>query len=307
MKADERLYIADVDGERLDRFLTRQVEDLSRSHLQKWIESGKVAVNGKTRKANYKLRAQDVVAVAIVPARPVEIAPESIGLDVLYEDAQMIVLNKPRGMVVHPAAGHCSGTLVNALLAHCADLSGINGELRPGIVHRLDKDTSGVMLAAKTDLAHVSLARQIKDKAAQRSYLAIVHGNLKEENGVITGNIGRHAADRKKMAVVATGGKEATTLFRVLERFGAYTLVACTLRTGRTHQIRVHMTHIGHPLVGDPKYGAYRSPFAIAGQALHSASLRFTHPVSGEVMAFEAPLPDDMQKILTHLRVRGKK
>lgn len=304
MSQDERRYVADAEGERLDRFLTRQEAALSRSHLQKWIEDGRVTVGGKARKANYKLRLGDAVEVDVPEAKPVEIAPEAIELDILYEDAHLIVVNKRRGMVVHPAAGHYSGTLVNALLAHCTDLSGINGELRPGIVHRLDKDTSGVMLAAKSDTAHVSLAQQIKDKTAERTYLAIVHGNLKEESGVIEGNIGRHAADRKKMAVVASGGKPATTLFRVLERFGAYTLVECRLRTGRTHQIRVHMTQIGHPLVGDPKYGAIRSPFSIAGQALHSASLCFSHPVTGAPMAFEAPLPEDMKQILTRLRAR---
>lgn len=307
MSQGERRYVADADGERLDRFLTRREEGLSRSHLQKWIEAGRVSVGGKARKANYKLRQGDEVLVDEPPAQPVEIAPEAIPLDVLYEDGHLIVVNKRRGMVVHPAAGNFSGTLVNALLAHCADLSGINGELRPGIVHRLDKDTSGVMLAAKSDAAHVSLAQQIKDKAAQRTYLAIVHGNLREENGVVEGNIGRDASDRKKMAVVASGGKPATTLFRVLERFGAYTLVECRLLTGRTHQIRVHMTRIGHPLVGDPKYGAQRSPFSITGQALHSASLRFAHPITGAAMAFEAPLPEDMQRILLRLRARGVK
>jgi 23S rRNA pseudouridine1911/1915/1917 synthase len=207
-------------------------------------------------------------------------------------------------MVVHPAAGVFSGTLVNALMHHCTDLSGINGELRPGIVHRLDKDTSGVMVAAKSDKAHLSLAQQIKDKTAHRIYQAIVYGNIKEEAGIIKGDIGRHPVDRKKMAIVQDG-KSAVTHFKVLERFGEYTLVECALETGRTHQIRVHMTHIGHPLVGDPKYGTNgkrKDNFSIQGQALHSMSLELDHPVTGERMTFNTELPEDMQKILRYLR-----
>jgi 23S rRNA pseudouridine1911/1915/1917 synthase len=205
-------------------------------------------------------------------------------------------------MVVHPAAGNYHGTLVNALLMHCQDLSGINGVARPGIVHRLDKDTSGVMVVAKTDQAHVSLAQQIKERSASRRYLAIVHGNIKEDTGVIDAPIGRHPIDRKRMAVVFTHSKPAVTKFGVLERFGNYTLVQCKLQTGRTHQIRVHMAYIGHPVVGDPKYGPARREFAIAGQALHSAELTFTHPATGQVMHFTAPLPMDMQQILASLR-----
>lgn len=297
-------YEAVKSGERLDVFLTEQNQDFSRSHVQKLIADGKVMVNGQQRKANFKLTAGDEITLEIPEAVEVEILPEDIPLDILYEDKDIIVINKARGMVVHPAAGVFSGTLVNALMHHCTDLSGINGELRPGIVHRLDKDTSGVMVAAKSDKAHLSLAQQIKDKTAHRIYQAIVYGNIKEEAGIIKGDIGRHPVDRKKMAIVQDG-KSAVTHFKVLERFGEYTLVECALETGRTHQIRVHMTHIGHPLVGDPKYGTNgkrKDNFSIQGQALHSMSLELDHPVTGERMTFNTELPEDMQKILRYLR-----
>lgn len=297
-------YEAVNSGERLDVFLTEQNQDFSRSHVQKLIADGKVMVNGQQRKANFKLTAGDEITLEIPEAVEAEILPEDIPLDILYEDKDIIVINKARGMVVHPAAGVFSGTLVNALMHHCTDLSGINGELRPGIVHRLDKDTSGVMVAAKSDKAHLSLAQQIKDKTAHRIYQAIVYGNIKEEAGIIRGDIGRHPVDRKKMAIVQDG-KSAVTHFKVLERFGEYTLVECALETGRTHQIRVHMTHIGHPLVGDPKYGTNgkrKDNFSIQGQALHSMSLELDHPVTGERMTFNTELPEDMQKILRYLR-----
>lgn len=297
-------YEAVNSGERLDVFLTEQNQDFSRSHVQKLIADGKVMVNGQQRKANFKLTAGDEITLEIPEAVEAEILPEDIPLDILYEDKDIIVINKARGMVVHPAAGVFSGTLVNALMHHCTDLSGINGELRPGIVHRLDKDTSGVMVAAKSDKAHLSLAQQIKDKTAHRIYQAIVYGNIKEEAGIIKGDIGRHPVDRKKMAIVQDG-KSAVTHFKVLERFGEYTLVECALETGRTHQIRVHMTHIGHPLVGDPKYGKNgkrKDNFSIQGQALHSMSLELDHPVTGERMTFNTELPEDMQKILRYLR-----
>ncbi|MCI7477943.1 MAG: RluA family pseudouridine synthase [Selenomonadales bacterium] len=297
-------YEAVNSGERLDVFLTEQNQDFSRSHVQKLIADGKVMVNGQQRKANFKLTAGDEITLEIPEAVEAEILPEDIPLDILYEDKDLIVINKARGMVVHPAAGVFSGTLVNALMHHCTDLSGINGELRPGIVHRLDKDTSGVMVAAKSDKAHLSLAQQIKDKTAHRIYQAIVYGNIKEEAGIIKGDIGRHPVDRKKMAIVQDG-KSAVTHFKVLERFGEYTLVECALETGRTHQIRVHMTHIGHPLVGDPKYGTNgkrKDNFSIQGQALHSMSLELDHPVTGERMTFNTELPEDMQKILRYLR-----
>ena len=297
-------YEAVNSGERLEVFLTEQNQDFSRSHVQKLIADGKVMVNGQQRKANFKLTAGDEITLEIPEAVEAEILPEDIPLDILYEDKDIIVINKARGMVVHPAAGVFSGTLVNALMHHCTALSGINGELRPGIVHRLDKDTSGVMVAAKSDKAHLSLAQQIKDKTAHRIYQAIVYGNIKEEAGIIKGDIGRHPVDRKKMAIVQDG-KSAVTHFKVLERFGEYTLVECALETGRTHQIRVHMTHIGHPLVGDPKYGTNgkrKDNFSIQGQALHSMSLELDHPVTGERMTFNTELPEDMQKILRYLR-----
>ena len=297
-------FVAGEDSGRLDVFLAKKYSDLSRSHLQKLIAAGEVLVDGRTRRANYRLSAGETVAVSIPEPEPVDIKPEPIPLDILYEDSDIIVINKPRGMVVHPAAGVTSGTLVNALLAHCHDLSGINGAVRPGIVHRLDKDTSGVMVAAKNDAAHLSLAEQIKNKTAHRVYQAVVFGNIKEESGTINGDIGRNPADRQKMAIVAVNGKPATTNFRVLERFGKYTLVECRLLTGRTHQIRVHMTSIGHPLVGDPKYGQGKSPFRIDGQALHSLTLTLVHPRTGEEMNFDAPLPEDMTKILSALRGR---
>ena len=302
----ETIFAADKDGERLDVFLVRQQPELSRAHVQKLIASGEVLVDGRARKANFKLKAGASVSFKLPEAAPIEVKPEDIPLDILYEDEDIIVVNKSRGMVVHPAAGVDSGTLVNALLFHCHDLSGINGEIRPGIVHRLDKDTSGVMVAAKNDKAHLNLAEQIGMKTAHRSYLAVVHGNIKEEAGIIKGDIGRHPTDRKRMAIVQENGKPAVTHFKVLERFGDYTLVECRLETGRTHQIRVHMTSIGHPLVNDPKYGRCKSPFGIKGQALHSRQLTLKHPATGEEMTFEAPLPEDMEKILAALRNRRK-
>ena len=296
------VFTADRTDERLDLFLVRRLPDLSRSYAQRLIADGQVTVDGTARKANYKLRGGEEIVCTMPPAEEIEICAEDIPLDILYEDADIIVVNKARGMVVHPAAGIYTGTLVNALLWHCHDLSGINGALRPGIVHRLDKDTSGVMVAAKNDMAHHYLARQIRDKDARREYRAIVHGNIVPRAGVITGDIGRHPTDRKKMAIVRENGKPATTHFEVLERFGDYTFVACRLETGRTHQIRVHMTSIGHPLVGDTKYTAKKNPFAITGQALHSLTLTLTHPRTQEEMTFTAPLPADMEEILHTLR-----
>ena len=295
-------YTAERDGERLDVFLARLDETLSRSYIQKLIADGCVTVGNGKAKASYRLTAGETVTVDVPEPEATDVAPEDIPLDILYEDEDVIVVNTVRGMVVHPAAGVYHGTLVNALLAHCKDLSGVNGALRPGIVHRLDKDTSGVMIAAKNDAAHHSLAEQIQTKTASRVYWAIVTGNITEAEGVIHGAIGRSPKDRQKMAVVRENGKDATTKFRVLERFGAYTLVECRLLTGRTHQIRVHMAYIGHPVAGDPKYGAKKCPFAIDGQALHSKTLTFTHPRTGEQMTFEAPLPEDMQAILHELR-----
>ena len=300
---DVLLIDEEARGRRLDVFLAGREKELSRSHIQKLIEGGAVLVNGRAVKANYKLRTGDSVEIHVPEAQAWKILPEAIPLDVLYEDEDIIVINKARGMVVHPAAGVSSGTLVNALLHHCKDLSGINGVIRPGIVHRLDKDTSGVMVAAKNDAAHVDLAEQIRLKTAHRIYQALVLGTIAEGKGVIRAPIGRHPTERKKMAVVPNG-KEATTHFRVLERFSSYTFVECRLQTGRTHQIRVHMAYIGHPLLGDPKYGK-KSPFAIEGQALHSAELMLTHPRTKERLRFAAAMPADMEEILRTLRRRG--
>ncbi len=294
---------ADGSAQRLDLFLIERLEG-SRNHWQRAIERGAVTVNGLVTKNNCKLHAGDCIIVDEPAPEPMFAQPEDIPLDILYEDADMIVVNKARGMVVHPAQYSNYGTLVNALLFHCKDLSGINGVMRPGIVHRLDKDTSGVMVAAKNDRAHVSLATQIREKSARRVYEAIVHGQVKLEAGIINGAIGRSPFDRKKMAVVE-GGKPATTDFKVLERFDRYTLVECRLRTGRTHQIRVHMTAMGYPLLGDMVYGCRRNEFGMVGQALHSRELTLVHPSTGEAMKFEAPLPEDMQSILNTLRGDG--
>lgn len=286
---------------RLDIYLGDKLPEHSRSHLQKIIDDGLVTVDGKIVKASFKLRGGESIAVADIIPVETEYLPEDLPLNIIYEDADIIVVNKARGMTVHPAETVRSGTLVNALLFHCRDLSGINGVKRPGIVHRLDKDTSGVMVVAKNDAAHVNLAAQIKDKVATRKYLAIVHGVIDDNAGVITGAIGRDKSDRKKMAIVSDG-KPAVTEFRVLERFSNYTFVECRLKTGRTHQIRVHMTTIGHPLVGDTKYTARKNTFDISGQALHSHELSLIHPTTNERMNFIAPLPDDMTNILLQLR-----
>ncbi|MGI6091375.1 MAG: RluA family pseudouridine synthase [Veillonellaceae bacterium] len=291
---------------RLDVYLSNQMEGTSRSFIQKLIASSQITVNDKSVKANYKLTPNDIIKVHVPPPQILELVPEDIPLDIIYEDQYIIVINKPRGMVVHPAAGNYHGTLVNALLKHCGDLSGINGVIRPGIVHRLDKDTSGVMVAAKNDQAHVSLAQQIKNRTASRRYIAIVHGNVQADDGVINAPIGRHPIDRKKMAVTFSNSKDAITKFHVLKRFGDYTLIECKLLTGRTHQIRVHMTHIGHPLVGDPKYGPNRSHFNISGQALHSADLTLEHPETSQQMTFSATLPKDMKDILKVLNNKSR-
>ena len=287
--------------QRLDLWLNEQLADKSRSHVQKLIADGLVTVDGARVKASHKLTGGEVVHVEEVAAVEVEYLPENLPLDILYEDADLIVVNKARGMTVHPAETVTHGTLVNALLYHCKDLSGINGVKRPGIVHRLDKDTSGVMVVAKTDAAHISLAAQIKNKTATRTYLAIVHGVLTDNVGIVTGAIGRDKVDRKKMAIVPDG-KPAVTEFKVLERFDKFTYIECKLQTGRTHQIRVHMAAIGHPLLGDTKYTARKNPFDIGGQALHSHTLTLIHPVTGGLMTFTAPLPADMKNILYRLR-----
>lgn len=291
---------AEDAGTRADVFLAAKL-GVSRSNMQKLLEDGRVKRGEKIIKANYKVRAGEMFVVDIPEPEPIEAVPENIPLDIIYEDDDVVVLNKARGMVVHPAPGNYTGTLVNALLYHCSNLSGINSAIRPGIVHRLDKDTSGIMIVAKNDAAHISLSQQIQSKTAVRTYLAVVRGNIKTDSGTIETQIARDKTDRKKMAVVKEGGRDAITDYEVLERFGKYTLVRCKLRTGRTHQIRVHMEYLGYPLVGDPKYSPMKTPFGIKGQALHSHTLEFTHPRTGKRMKFEAPLPEDMHKIITRL------
>ena len=303
--SDEReiLIITENEaGQRADVALAGMLE-LTRSNMQKLLDEGRAVKGTKVIKSNYKLKLGDEIIVTLPEPQPLDVQPENIPLDIIYEDEDVVVVNKARGMVVHPAAGNYSGTLVNALLYHCKNLSGINGVIRPGIVHRLDKDTSGIMICAKNDAAHVSLSEQIQSKTAQRTYLAVVRGNLKTDSGVIETQIARDKDDRKKMAVVKEGGRNAVTEYEVVERFGKYTIVKCKLKTGRTHQIRVHMEYLGYPLVGDPKYSPMKTPFSINGQALHSLTLAFDHPRTGERMEFEAKLPEDLHKVVTRLRL----
>jgi len=288
------------EGKRIDVFLAAEL-DYTRSYIKKLIVDGLVFVNGKTVKPSYKVKENDEVVVNIPEAEKIDVLPENIPLDILYEDDDIIVINKPQGMVVHPAPGNYSGTLVNALLYHCKNLSGINGILRPGIVHRLDKDTSGVMVVAKNDKAHISLSNQIKERSVFKKYVAIVEGVIKDEEGKIEAPIGRHPVDRKKMAVIEDG-RYALTLYKVLERFKENTLVEAVIKTGRTHQIRVHMAYIGHPIVGDHVYGFKRQKFKLEGQALHSSVLGFMHPTKGVYMEFEAPLPEYFKKLIEILR-----
>ena len=299
----ERIIITENEaGMRADVALAQLLE-ITRSNMQKLLEEGRAVRGQKVIKSNYRVKAGEEILVNLPEPQPLDVQPEDIPLDIIYEDDDVVVVNKARGMVVHPAAGNYNGTLVNALLYHCKNLSGINGVIRPGIVHRLDKDTSGIMICAKNDSAHLSLSEQIQSKTAQRTYLAVVRGNVKNDSGIIETQIARDKNDRKKMAVVTEGGRQAITEYEVAERFGKYTVVKCRLKTGRTHQIRVHMEYLGYPLVGDPKYSPMKTPFAINGQALHSLTLSFTHPRTGERLTFEAPLPEDMKKILLRLRL----
>lgn len=290
-------------GIRIDRYLAEKESGFSRSFIQKLLKEGQVTVGGRPAKSNYKIREKDCIRLEVPDSSEPDIVPEDIPLDILYEDEDVLIVNKPKGMVVHPAAGHYQGTLVNAVMAHCGDsLSGINGVLRPGIVHRIDKDTTGALLVCKNDTAHRDLAEQLKNHSIRRRYRAVVQGNLKEDEGTIEGPIGRHPTDRKKMAVNYKNGKDAITHYKVLERFGQATYVECRLETGRTHQIRVHMASIGHPLLGDTVYGSSRNPYHLEGQALHAMILGFVHPRTGEYMEFEAPLPEYFVKLLSKLR-----
>lgn len=290
-------------GSRLDRFISGRLPEYTRSRIQKLTEDGFVLADGKPAKASHKVRAGETVSLTVPELREPDILPEPIPLDIVYEDVDMLVVNKPQGMVVHPAAGNYTGTLVNALLAYCGDsLSGINGERRPGILHRIDKDTSGLLLVAKNDMAHQGLAAQIKAHSLTRAYLALVHGGFRTDSGTVDLPIGRHPADRKKMAVTYRNAREAVTHYRVLERFGRYTLLECVLETGRTHQIRVHMAKLGHPIAGDPVYGVKKEPFSTNGQLLHAYKVGFIHPRTGAYLEFTSPLPDYYEKILKNLR-----
>jgi len=285
-------------GMRLDVYLAGEHPGLSRSYVQRLIADGLVKVNDVPSKPGYRVKPGDEVLLCVPYPEELKAEPQPIPLDVYYEDADVIVINKPRGMVVHPAEGHSGGTLVNALLYHCRDLSGINGFLRPGIVHRLDKDTSGLLMVAKNDAAHLNLARQLKDRRVVRRYLALAHGSFQEDSGTVDAPIGRHPKDRQRMAVVASGGRPAVTHYEVVQRFARFTLLSVCLETGRTHQIRVHMAYLGHPLVGDSKYAPKRDHFGLEGQFLHAAFLGFAHPRTGEYLRFEAPLPAELAAFL---------
>ena len=291
------------NGIRIDRYLSEKNAELSRSYLQKLLKEQGITVNGREVKANYKVQAGDEIRISLPDLSEPDILPEDIPLDILYEDEDVMMVNKPKGMVVHPSAGHTSGTLVNAILFHCqGNLSGINGVMRPGIVHRIDKDTTGALLICKNDVAHRDLAEQLKEHSIKRRYRAIVSGNLKDDEGTVEGPIGRHPVDRKKMAINYKNGKEAITHYKVLERFGNATYIECRLETGRTHQIRVHMTSIGHPLLGDEVYGSGKNPYHLQGQALHAMVLGFVHPRTGEYLEFTAPLPEYFTNLLEKLR-----
>ena len=287
---------------RLDKYLAEQFPEQTRSYLQKLIKEGQVLVNGKTVKAGFQLSKGDEVSVNIPEPKELDVEPQKMDLDIVYEDEDVILINKPKGMVVHPAPGHTTDTLVNGLLYHCKDnLSGINGVARPGIVHRIDRDTTGILIVCKNDLSHNSIAAQLKEHSINRRYRALVHGNLKTDEGTVEGHIGRHPVDRKKMAINERNGKPAVTHYKVLERYGNYTFIECVLETGRTHQIRVHMSSIGHPLVGDEVYGPAKCPFKLQGQCLHAMVLGFVHPRTEEYMEFSAELPEYFESLLKKL------
>ncbi len=290
---------------RADAVLAAALDGLTRSAAQRWLEEGRVTLNGAPLKKNARLAAGDVLLISPPQPQPVDLIPQDIPLDVVYEDADVIVVNKPVGMVVHPAPGHPDGTLVNALLYHCGkSLSGINGELRPGIVHRIDRDTSGLLIAAKNDMAHLALSAQLQDHSLFRLYHAVALGGFREERGTVDAPIARHPTDRKRMAVCRPGeGREAVTHWQVVDSHDGYSHITCRLETGRTHQIRVHMAHIGHPLLGDPVYGVKRPFPGLTGQCLHAAQLTFTHPSTGECMTVEAPLPAWFTSVLEKLKL----
>ena len=299
---ERRTLTADRDGERMDAFLARSLPDLTRSAAQRLLERGEVTRDGRPVRKNDRTCAGQELEVALLEPEPVEIIPQDIPLDVVYEDGDVIVVNKPVGMVVHPAPGHPDGTLVNALLYHCGtSLSGINGELRPGIVHRIDRDTSGLIIAAKNDRAHLALAEQLQDHTLARTYEAVAVGGFREDTGTVDAPIGRHPVDRKKMAIDRQHGRPAVTHWAVLGRYPGYTHLECRLETGRTHQIRVHMASIGHPLLGDTVYGAKKPWPGLAGQCLHARRLKFIHPSTGQPVELECPLPDWFERVLRQI------
>lgn len=295
----------EMEGERIDKCISNYLESLSRSYIQKIIKDGKAYVNDAVVKANYKVKVDDKVQFEIPDCEEPDIPPQDIPLDILYEDKDILIVNKPKDMAVHPAPGHYEGTLVNAIMFHCKDeLSGINGVLRPGIVHRIDKDTTGSIIICKNDEAHRKIAQQLKEHSITRKYRAIVYGRIMEEEGTVNAPIGRHPTDRKKMAINEKNGKPAVTHYKVLERFDKYTYIECQLETGRTHQIRVHMTSIGHPLLGDEVYGNAKCPFKLEGQTLHAMTIGFIHPTTGEYVEYEAPLPEYFEHLLQILRTK---
>jgi len=299
-QASERFEVSSSQAsERLDKILSLWNPELSRSFFQKLIKDQQVLVNGISRKANYRVEERDIISVNIPKAQEIEILPENIPLEILYEDSDLLIVNKPKGMVVHPSAGHTSGTLVNAVMYHCKDsLSGINGKVRPGIVHRIDMDTTGALIVCKNDIAHLKIAEQIKVHSVTRRYLGIVKGIVSKDSGCIHGAIGRHPIDRKKMAINERNGKRAVTHYQVLQRFSSHTYLEFELETGRTHQIRVHMASIGHPLLGDKIYGTGKTPWNLRGQTLHAAVIGFIHPSTNKYLEVTAPLPEYFQSLL---------
>jgi 23S rRNA pseudouridine1911/1915/1917 synthase len=300
MEKMEHTILEEQKGDRIDKVISSLDKEWSRTQVQQWIKEGNVLVNGQQIKTNYKCSTNDQIEITIPDPEELDVLPEDLNLEIYYEDKDVLVVNKPRGMVVHPAPGHTSGTLVNGLMAHCKDLSGINGVLRPGIVHRIDKDTTGLLMVAKNDMAHESLLNQLVAKTVTRKYKAIVHGVIPHDFGTVDAPLGRDTKDRQSMTVV-DHGKHAVTHFHVIERFKDFTFVECQLETGRTHQIRVHMKYIGYPLAGDPKYGPKKT-LDINGQALHAGVLGFNHPRTNEYLEFEAPLPEDIELLLNQLR-----
>lgn len=296
----------EYEDERADKFIAQLLPECSRSYIQKLIKDGRVTVSGKVLKPSYKIQLSDEICLALPEPEILQITPQNIPLDIIYEDNDLVIINKPKDMVVHPAAGHYDGTLVNALLWHCKDLSGINGVLRPGIVHRIDKDTTGLLIVCKNDICHNCIAEQLKVHSIERTYHAIVCGNIKENSGTVDAPIGRHPDNRKKMSINQTNGKHAVTHYEVLERFCNYTYVKCNLETGRTHQIRVHMASLGHPLLGDEVYGKKSSAFPHTnGQTLHAKTIGFVHPASNDFVSFDSDLPAYFETILNTLRRKG--